>query len=193
MQAYARHIESSPPPLSAVWTGGIARGDPEALGAFYEIWFDRVFALARSFSRRDESFCLDVVQDVMMRVVKSMRSMDDEAAVAAWMARTVYSAAVDKLRSEQRRRKREERVAQDKGEAYEASPSTSLMTAEQRAWIAARLEELPEEDRRLVLARFEGDMTLDQVGAAFGMTGHAAHGRIRRIVQRLQQAAREWV
>ena len=193
MHAYARRIEPSLPRPSAEWTGGIARGDPDAFGTFYEIWFDRVLALARSFSRRDESFCLDVVQDAMMRVIKSMRSMNDEAAVAAWMARTVYSAVIDKLRGEQRRKKREERVAEDKGEAFEANPSTLLMTAEQRAWVAARLEELPDEDRRLVLARFEGGMTLDQVGAAFGMTGHAAHGRIRRIVQRLQQAAREWV
>ena len=108
------------------------------------------------------------------------------------MTRAVYTATVDRLRADQRRRLREERVAKATPEAQDADPGASLIAAEQRDWITARLDELTVDDRQLVIARFEGSMTLDQVGAAFGMTGHAAHGRIRRILQRLKQAAEGW-
>ena len=68
-------------------TGAIARGDTVAFGEFYEVWFDRAFSMARSVSKRDESFCLDVVQDTMMRAVKYMKPMPSEKALTNWMAR----------------------------------------------------------------------------------------------------------
>ena len=69
--------------------------------------FPWVAAKARSITRRDEAFCLDVVQDVMMIVVKKMPRLETEAALRAWMARTVSRAVTDRLRSEARRRRRE--------------------------------------------------------------------------------------
>jgi len=191
MTAYAVPIDGSPP-STAHWTARIARGDTAAFSAFYEAWFDRVFALAQSFSRRDESFCLDVVQDAMLRVVKSMPTLEHESQVSAWLTRAVYSATIDQIRAEQRRTLREQRVAEATPEAHTRDPAESLLTDEKRAWIAARLSELPERDRELVLARFEGSMTLEQVGATFAMSGSAAHGRIRRIVDRLRSAAERW-
>ena len=66
-------------PGSARLTAAIARGDPTAFGRFYELWFDPALALARSISGRDESFCLDVVQDCMLRVVRSMKPLATES------------------------------------------------------------------------------------------------------------------
>src|SRR5690606_3993650 len=49
-------------------TSAIARGDTEAFAQFYEIWFDRLVHMTRSITGRDESFCLDVTQDAMLRI-----------------------------------------------------------------------------------------------------------------------------
>ncbi len=178
---------------TAHWTSRIAAGDPEAFGAFYEAWFERVFAMARGISRRDESFCLDVVQDCMMRVVKSISRMQDEAAIGTWLARAVYSATIDRLRSEQRRRRREHAFAAGTRGCEAVDPMVALQGSEERAWLASQLAELAEADRVLVLARFEGGMTLARVGERFGMSGHCAHGRIRRVLARLRRAAQEWI
>src|SRR5712671_2412091 len=93
------------PPKAAALTPLIAAGDPAAFGNFYDLWFDAAYGLSRACSRRDEAFCLDVVQDVKLPALAS------DAAVAAWMARAVHATVIDRLRSEQRRALRERRVA----------------------------------------------------------------------------------
>lgn len=179
------------PRLTAPLTGAIARGDEQAFAAFYEAWFDRAHALARSISRRDESFCLDVVQDCMMRVVRSLPALKTERAVQAWMARTVFTVTVDRVRQEHRRSRRERGAATPEGAHSRAHPLESAEEREQLDWIRDRLAELPEEDRYLVLERFRGDQTLQAMGESLGISPNAAHGRIWRTVQRLRRAAEE--
>jgi len=178
--------DTESPASTAPLTGRIARGDDAAFAEFYELWFDRVFAMARSISRRDESFCLDIVQDCMMRVVRSIRPLPDENAVAAWMGRVVFSTAIDRIRVEHRRRRREREVAVQSGTA--ASPDVE---DERVDWLRLRLAELPEVDRELLLQRFEHGKTLAAVGAARGLSGNAVHGRIYRILSKLRLAAAE--
>ncbi len=72
-------------------TDGIVSGDDEAFTCFYETWFDRMYAEARRLTGRDESFCLDVVQDAMLRVIRKLKPLDTEPALARWVRRTVRS------------------------------------------------------------------------------------------------------
>lgn len=170
-------------------TARIRAGDDDAFATFYELWFDRLLAMARTTTRRDEAFCLDVVQDCMLAVVRKMTALANEEAVAAWLARTLVRGAVDRLRTETRRARREDAVAAQRQDASAASDQFTL-DAEQHRWLRARLAELPPNDRQLLLARFDDGRTLAAVGDTFGMTGDAAHGRIRRIIMRLKHAAR---
>jgi len=167
-------------------TGRIARGDEAAFARFYELWFDRLLAMARAMSRRDEAFCLDAVQDCMLKVVHRMPRLHDEAAVAAWLARALLRVVVDRLRAEARRARREGAAGARLAEAATAAEPDD----EQRAWLRDRLAELPERDRALLCARFADGLTLDATGRALGMSGDAAHGRIRRLLLRLKTAAR---
>jgi RNA polymerase sigma factor (sigma-70 family) len=170
----------------------IAAGDETAFAPFYDAWFDPVFALARTISRRDESFCLDVVQDVMQRVVTSLPALASEDSVAAWMSRTTFTVAVDRLRQEARRQRREERVAASVAEAHGGETLLELERQEQRAWLSAALARLPAADQALLQARFGDGATLAAAGARFGITVDAAHGRIRRTLHALARAAKEW-
>jgi RNA polymerase sigma-70 factor (ECF subfamily) len=184
-------LDGAPPaaPASAALTRAIARGDQVAFAEFYDLWFDRAYATARRITRRDESFCLDVVHDAMLRVVRQMRPLDSEAAVGAWMARTIWTTAIDALRTERRRTRREHDVGAER--AANADAPGDGTERERLEWLRARIAALPTVDRRLVQERFDHDRTLDAVGRALGMTGHAAHGRIRRILARLRDAAKE--
>ncbi len=184
-----------PPPVRArgrsaeELTRAIARGDGDALAAFYRAWFDRVYALARSLTRRDESFCLDVVQEAMLRVVKSMRAMRSEDDVVRWMTRVVHTAALDLLRRESRRAARELRAA---GRRVEAPGGDERAEAAERiAWVRARLAELPAEESGLLGLRIGRGASLDRAGASEGVTGDAVHGRVRRAVARLRAMAKE--
>jgi RNA polymerase sigma factor (sigma-70 family) len=181
-----------PPPPTVDLVPRIRRGEAAAFTAFYEAWFDGAFALARTVSRRGEDFCLDVVQDVMLKVVNKLPALATEAAVASWMSKAVVSAALDRLRSDQRRQRRETAVAAVQPVAHDPEPLHELAIAERRDWLAAQLAGLPTADRALLCERFYGEQTLAAVGAQFGMNADVAHGRLRRLVLRLQQAAKEW-
>lgn len=175
---------------TAELTARIARGDAAAASAFYEAWFDGAYGLARTVSRRGEDFCLDVVQDVMLKVVDRLPVLATESAVAAWMSKAVVRAIVDRQRAEQRRRTREERAAAEDG-AGEA-PLEALLLGEARGWLSAQLAGLPAADRELLLERFAGEQTLAAVGQRFGLNEDQAHGRLRRALSRLRAAAKEW-
>lgn len=168
-------------------TRAIARGDTVAFGEFYEVWFDRAFAMARSISRRDESFCLDVVQDTMLRAVKYMKPLPTEKALTNWVARAVLTVTIDRLRREARRPGREREAAA----RLLARGEKRIADHEQITWLEGRLDELAARDRQLIRERFHHGKSLSEAGAAVGLSGNAAHGRIRRTIERLRRAAKE--
>jgi RNA polymerase sigma-70 factor (ECF subfamily) len=176
---------SDPSPSAVELVRRIARGDADAFAAFYDAWFDRAHALARSLTHRDEAFCLDVVQDTMLRLIRRPPSPQSEAALAQWFARTLLHRALDRIRSDRRRQRRESAAARD--ERCDA-PVPGVAT-ELGEWLGAQLAALPDEDRILLQARFGDGLSLAGAGARIGIGVNAAHGRIRRTLERLRRAA----
>jgi RNA polymerase sigma-70 factor (ECF subfamily) len=158
----------------------IERGDRDALAAFFEHWFERAMSFVARLTRRDEAFCLDVVQDAMLRVARHARRVESDDAARAWMLRVLTSCAMDHLRAEARRAKREARagIARDAHEPGATPPS-------ERAWLREAVARLDERDRRLLMERFAHGRTLASIAEAAGLTLGAAHGRIRRALAEL--------
>src|SRR5947207_2305126 len=92
-------------------TAAMAAGDARAIEAFYRNYFQWIYRTAQKTTGRDESFCLDVVQDAMVRVIRTIRQVDSEARLFAWLRLVVQTTALDLLKAESRRRKREMAVA----------------------------------------------------------------------------------
>jgi len=177
----------APPDESAArLTRGVARGERGAVEALYRGWFDRVYRMARAATGRDESFCLDVVQDVMMRAVKRMRPLGGERELKAWMGKATISCAIDALRREQRRARRERAVA---GAARETDDGAGVDA--RLEWLRGEMERMTPEDRALVAVRFGRGRTLEAAGQATGISGDAAHGRMRRVLRALLKSAAE--
>jgi RNA polymerase sigma factor (sigma-70 family) len=169
---------------------GISRGDRECLERFYRLWFDRVFVQARRLTGRDEAFCLDVVQDVMLKVARKLRPMPTEADLERWMARVVRTTALDLLRRESRRAARERRKG---GLGPACDPSAVLATAEATEWVKVRTASLSLDDADLLAQRIAREHTLQQIATLNGITPDAAHGRLRRALQKLARGSQEHV
>ncbi|MCB9844586.1 MAG: sigma-70 family RNA polymerase sigma factor [Phycisphaeraceae bacterium] len=162
---------------------GVRRGDARAIELFYREWFDRCLGLAARATRRDEAFCLDVVQDAMLRVVRRLPRLESEADVSRWMRRVVMSCAIDRLRREARRARHERR-------ARGAAPGGEAPEADRFGPVRAMLESLDADDRALLMLRYGRELTLEGAGSHVGLTGDAAHGRIRRALRRLRAGNR---
>lgn len=189
MPAQTPHPVGGPPPAHSL-TSRIAAGDEGAFAQFYEAWFASSLALSRAISRRDESWCLDVVQDVMMTVVKKMPGLATEEALRAWMTRTVMNAVTDRTRGEARRRRREE-AATDLAAPTVREPWLDLCDQERLSWLSASVADLPDAEQALLQARFGGTTTVAQEAGVLGISSDAAHGRLRRALNKLRQKAAE--
>lgn len=181
-------------PFIVAMIRAISENDAPALARFYEGWFDRAFELARRLTGRDESFCLDVVQEAMMKVLRSLRpslGITTAGALDAWFSRVVHTTAIDLLRREARRRRREtsHRRAGVRPSGEDAAALVAL--EDQAAWIAAELAREGDLDASLAALRFGHHQSLEAMGEHHSMTPAAVHGRLRRLFDRLRHKREE--
>ena len=169
-------------------TGAIARGGMAAFDEFYAEWFDFAYKTARRVTGRDEAMCLDIVQEAMLRVARTIRPMRTEDDVRRWLVRVVHTTALDELRRERRRRGRE-RARAIEGDAEMCD--RRVEEEETIEWLRGELRRVGATDRALLRLRFAAGRSLEQAGRAVGMSGDAAHGRIRRAVARLRHRAED--
>lgn len=173
-------------PSTADLTTRIASGDSLALAVFYDRWFDMIFAEAQRLTRRDEQLCLDIVHDVMLRVVRRMKPMDSDARVAGWLRTVVRSCVYDRLRAEQSRLRREAKKA-DAAPRADAAPTET----DQIEWLRREIDALEEHLRRPLLLRVVSGWTLAQIGGLLGLSPGAVDGRVNRALQALRRRAKE--
>ena len=162
-------------------TAAIASGDTEAFGRFYEQWFDHILTEARLASRRDEHFCLDLVQDVMLRIIRSRRVFDHEDSLRRWVRVVVQSCCIDHFRAESRRRRREH--------AHHSSAEQHEVVNEQDErllWLESQLATLGPDDAKLLDMRFRFGWTLGRIASTLGLSTGAVDGRLNRLLAALR-------
>lgn len=166
-------------------TAGIASGNTECFETFYNRWFDYVLDQSRRATGRDESFCMDMVQETMVRVIRSIKQMDDEAALIAWLRTVVHSCCYDQLRRERRRCKRENTPGVAGGD------HRSFADGERLEWLRKQLAAMDAGQAHLLNLRFRLGWTLQRIGRALGLKTGAVDGRISRSIAMLQAKAAE--
>lgn len=166
-------------------TAGVAAGEAAHVDAFYRAYFDVLYAEARRATRRDEAFCLDVVHDAVLRVLRTIRRVDDEPQLRRWLKLVVRTTAYDLLRRERRWAGRDAAVA-----TPETLPPVDAAGDEQLRWLRDQVAALDPELARLVELRYERRWTLSRIGAAVGLSLGAVDRRLRRALRTLRDAAR---
>jgi RNA polymerase sigma factor (sigma-70 family) len=172
--------------LAATLTAGIAGGDGAAVECFYRRYFDLLYREARRATGRDEAFSLDVVQETVLRVLRSIRPVASEAQLAAWLRLVVRTTAYDLLRSESRRRMREAAAA-----PLEADPMPDEETANQLEWLRHQIESLDPQLIHIIELRFRDGWRLARIARTLGLSIGTIDGRLRRALKRLRDVAKE--
>jgi RNA polymerase sigma factor (sigma-70 family) len=163
-------------------SAAMAAGDTDAVAAFYQEYFDWMFIQAKLATRRDESFCLDVVQDAVIRVIRSIKPVDSEPRLRAWLRLVVQTTAFDLLRREKRLKQRE----RDSATAEMIEPAE---ISEQLDWLADQLNQLDPQLVQMIELRFEHRWKLRRIGQLLGLTASAVDGRLRRVLKELRKSA----
>lgn len=169
-------------------TTAIASGDTEAFAQLYKAKFNLVLRVVRRTTGYDEQTSLDMVQDAMIRVVKSMKSFNDEKSLNQWLACIARNVALDYIKRDRRRRMRE-LVAMNGRQIGSVEKIEALN--EKAAWIRQELSGLDRVNAGIIELRFYAGLTLKVIGERLGLSPGAVHGRILNSINELRRQMKE--
>lgn len=153
-------------------------------GAFAEVvgrHVDFVYSAAVRMVR-DPHLAEDVTQNVFVALAQNARELMERPVLAGWLHRTARNLAAKAVRSEVRRRAREQ----------EAAIMNDLSTEPDALWpeiapqLDAALEELNEPDRDALLLRYFERKSAREMAQTLGTSEDAAQKRVSRAVERLR-------
>ena len=160
-----------------------AAGDEEAFTQIVERYAGLVFCVCNRVLS-DRARAEDVAQETFFRLLRSRDSVSQS--LGGWLHRAATRLAVDALRSETARRKREAIVA---AEAYELSPDPvdeGPTWADVSPQVDAALTELPPDERDLLVRHFLQGVPQAQIAAERGVSTATLSRRMRDAVAALR-------
>ena len=133
---------------------------------------------------RDPHLAEDVTQGVFVALAKSARSLTDRAVLSGWLHRTAQNIAAQTVRTDVRRRAREQEAAA----MNEILASTTEASWQQLApHLDAALGDLPDADREALLLRYFERKSAREMAALLGVSDEAAQKRVNRAVDHLRE------
>jgi RNA polymerase sigma factor (sigma-70 family) len=132
---------------------------------------------------RDPSLAEEVTQRVFVALAQHSPKLQDRVSVTGWLHETARNLAINTVRSEERRRQREQETAA----MNEPDTNDAEGLWEQ---IAPRLDEalaqLNATERAVLLWRYFERRTAEQIGERLGLSAEAAQKRVARALDRLR-------
>jgi RNA polymerase sigma-70 factor (ECF subfamily) len=173
---------SSDEALMLAW----AAGDGEAFAPLYSRHRGRLYRfLLRQL--RDPALADECFQDVWQRVIAARRAWTPEASFSTWLFRIAHNRLADHWRAQQHRPPApadgDERAARIPDPD---TPERTLSEFEQRRRLQLALDELPPEQREVVLLRLEQELTLEEIGAITGVGRETVKSRLRYAMDKLR-------
>jgi len=156
-------------------TRAVRSGSREALAEIYDHCAEDIVRFVRATTRRDESFALDCLQEMFMRLAANPPIVDAHAALVAWMRVTALNVARNTVVAEARRARRES--------AHPRTPRPDDAATEP---IAEILERLDAEEAELLRMRHVEGMRIAAIARAIGATPRAVESALRRLIARLR-------
>jgi RNA polymerase sigma factor (sigma-70 family) len=133
---------------------------------------------------RDSQLAEDVTQGAFIALAKNAAQLKDRPVLSGWLHCTAQNLAANAVRSDVRRRAREQEAAAV-NELISATPDASW---EQIApHLDAALGELSEPDRDAVLLRYFEKKSAQQMAEVLGVSADTAQKRVSRAVERLRE------
>lgn len=142
---------------------------------------DLVLSAARRMTG-DPHLAQDVTQRVFCILAAKPWSVPRSVPLTAWLHRTCRTVAIDFMRSEGARRKRESAFFHSL--AMEVKPAPDWTTIE--SVIDTLIDKLPETERRAILMRFYEKRPYGVIGNALGLSEEAVRKRLDRALERLR-------
>jgi len=167
---------------------GVRRRDPEALGAFFEQHFDRVYALVYRLLG-DRHAAEDAAQEVFLKIHRAAHTLDPDREPLPWITTIAYNVCRDLWRSGAYRLSKQAASIDEHGDTRLVSrtqdPEQRLLAAERDQQVQRAILALPETLRAVVVLREYQEASYEQIAEMTGTTPVAARKRYSRALAEL--------
>jgi RNA polymerase sigma factor (sigma-70 family) len=160
----------------------VAEASEEAFAELTRLYAPLVYSAALR-QVRNEQLAQDVTQVVFANLARKARSIPEGTVLSGWLHRDARYTAVDFIRAEARRLRREQQFV----EMNELDPDPQDRWNEIRPLLDEALTRLTPADRDALLLRFFEQRDFAGVGAALGASAEAARKRVDRALERLRE------
>lgn len=164
----------------------LARAKRGELDAFEELvrrYEKRVYAVALRSSGSPED-AADIVQEVFLRAWRSIESFRGDSGFSTWLFRITMNMCVDFARHKQAQPQTQSMVDEEENERpmpdTAPTPEEHLENRELGRELAAALEEISEEHRRIVLLRDVSGMSYTEIAEVLEISEGTVKSRLSR-------------
>jgi len=163
--------------LDAMTLARAQRGDMQAFEAVYACYGQACYGLALRLTTNPAQ-AEDLVQEVFLKVMETIRGYRGEAPFGAWLKRMTVNAAIDQLRARKRF------AEQDPESVFDDAADNALSPAQAvDAW--ALLQRLPARARAIVVLHELEGYTHAEIASLFGQSESYSKSIVSRALQRL--------
>lgn len=160
-----------------------AQKDPSRFGELYEINFERVYAFI-AWRVGDRDAAEDLTSEVFHKALANLRRFEWRGVpFASWLLRIASNAIADRAQ-----RGGKELAVDDPPEiAEDARVLADLEEVHRRTQLFRLVEQLPEDQRRVIAMRFAEEKSIREIAEALGRT----EGAVKQLQFRALQSLRE--
>lgn len=158
-------------------------------GAFEQLYARHRLRLYRYLLRqlRNGALADDLFQDVWQRMIAARTGWTPDASFASWLYRIAHNRIADHWRAQQYRPPAPENADERTARIPDPdTPERTLSEFEQRRGMQLALDELPDEQREVIVLRLEQELTLEEIGAITGVGRETVKSRLRYAMDKLR-------
>src|SRR5437660_1828492 len=153
-----------------------------AFGELVTRHIDLVYSAALRVASGDRHLAEDVTQVVFMDLARKARGLPRDVWLAGWLHRHTCYTAAKAVRTERRRKVREQTAIEMRAVEDNTEPPWELIAP----YLDEGLNQLSTSDREAIVLRFLKRQDLRAVGAALGISEDAAQKRVSRALDKLR-------
>ncbi|MBP8098568.1 MAG: RNA polymerase sigma factor [Arenimonas sp.] len=136
---------------------------------------------------REHGTAEELYQDVWQRVITARERYRPEARFSTWLFQIAHNRLTDHWRAQQHRPPAPaDAVERAEREADPQTPERQLSAFEERRRLQLALQELPADQREVVLLRLEQELSLEQIGEITGVGRETVKSRLRYALNKLR-------
>ena len=171
------------------------QGDGDAIQTLIRRHKDKVYTSIYMLVK-DKYIAEDIFQDTFLKIIRTLNEdrYNEQGKFLPWAIRVAHNLCMDYFRKERKRIP----ITTDNGEDILSlfnfntdTPTCKLETQQLNNDVRMLIEELPEEQREVVVLRIYGDLSFKEIADITQVSINTALGRMRYALLNLRKAIRE--